>query len=146
MSRGPSLTFAERAIIADHYPRIGATGCAELLPGRSPKTIQQAAARMGVRVDPPKADRAGGFIRAPKKRRPYTGGKPHHMGKRGPTWKRLPCLRCKVPFDSEGPGNRVCLECQATAAWRAGNGGGSDEPAPFGTAIGRRSTRRTGCP
>lgn len=26
-------------------------------------------------------------------------------------WKRLPCMTCREPFDSEGPHNRMCATC-----------------------------------
>lgn len=29
---------------------------------------------------------------------------------------RRPCLRCSTPFDSHGPGNRLCTPCRARSA------------------------------
>lgn len=29
--------------------------------------------------------------------------------------KQRPCLRCRKPFDSAGPGNRVCAACSNRA-------------------------------
>ncbi len=34
--------------------------------------------------------------------------------------KRRKCLRCKSPFMSEWPGERICGKCKATNAWRQG--------------------------
>lgn len=31
---------------------------------------------------------------------------------------RRMCLSCTNPFDSEGPGNRICLNCKASDRWR----------------------------
>lgn len=43
----------------------------------------------------------------------------HHLldldGNPRPTQRR-PCLRCRSPFDSHGPGNRLCGECRARSA------------------------------
>jgi hypothetical protein len=30
---------------------------------------------------------------------------------------RRKCLSCQRPFDSDGPGNRICGRCKATEAW-----------------------------
>lgn len=37
------------------------------------------------------------------------------------TWKRIPCLDCKKPFDSEGPHNRICPSCGAEDRHRYDN-------------------------
>src|SRR5690349_4198584 len=34
------------------------------------------------------------------------------------------CLRCKTDFDSAWAGERICLRCKGSSAWR--NGGGLD--------------------
>ncbi len=31
------------------------------------------------------------------------------------------CLRCKVPFQSEGFGERVCPRCKGSAIWKSGS-------------------------
>ncbi len=33
--------------------------------------------------------------------------------------KNRPCLRCKIVFESEGFGDRICRRCKATSAWRS---------------------------
>lgn len=30
------------------------------------------------------------------------------------------CLSCSAPFMSDGPGNRICMACKDTSAWRSG--------------------------
>ena len=37
-------------------------------------------------------------------------------------FKRLErtCLRCGIPFDSAWAGERICLRCKGTSAWRIG--------------------------
>jgi uncharacterized protein with von Willebrand factor type A (vWA) domain len=30
------------------------------------------------------------------------------------------CLRCRTPFISEGPGNRICDPCKGSADWQGG--------------------------
>lgn len=35
--------------------------------------------------------------------------------------KLRPCLRCSTPFHSAWAGERICVQCKGTAAWRQGS-------------------------
>lgn len=34
--------------------------------------------------------------------------------------KMRPCLRCRTPFESGWPGERVCTACKGTRSWKSG--------------------------
>jgi len=34
--------------------------------------------------------------------------------------KRVPCLKCQEPFDSQWAGDRVCPRCERGKTWREG--------------------------
>lgn len=48
----------------------------------------------------------------------WYGGQPQFKGVDGAPRpvKRRPCLCCERPFDSEGPGNRLCMGCRVKAS------------------------------
>jgi hypothetical protein len=72
-------------------------------------------ARAGLPIDMSYLRAAGA---AEKGARPRTVASSHFRDADGaakPTTRR-PCLRCRLPFDSHGPGNRMCPACRARTA------------------------------
>jgi hypothetical protein len=51
-----SWTEAEVSVMREHYPRLGPTGCAPLLPGRSHTAIKVRAQVLGLRSRPPRME------------------------------------------------------------------------------------------
>jgi hypothetical protein len=67
----PQYTAAEKEIIAKHYPSMG-SDVEQMLPGRTRKSIQNKAAHMGIKYEPPNAPLGEIYLEAAKRPSGYS--------------------------------------------------------------------------